>query len=73
MVLGIGYVLGGGIEGDRKERVALDWAVEKIEHCETPYVREDFASVTDCLKGAIAEVEEDRREEARAEGYDPRR
>lgn len=73
MVLGIGYVLGGGIEGDRKEQAALEWAIEKIELCETPYAREDFASVTDCLKGAIAEVERDRREEARAEGYDPRR
>lgn len=73
LFLGLGYLLGGGIEGDRKMDSAMSWAVQTTKRCEVSYRTDGFLSVTDCLKGSIAKAEEEEREEKRAEGYDPRR
>jgi hypothetical protein len=73
LFLGLGYLLGGGIESDRKVDAAMDWAIQTTKRCETSYRTDGFSSVADCLKGTIAKAEEEVREEKRAEGYDPRR
>ncbi len=72
LFLGIGYLLGGGIEGSREEQAALDWAVQMTKSCEAPDVRKNFSSVADCLKRVMAKADEERREEMRGEDYDPR-
>lgn len=73
LFLAMGYILGGGVEGPRKEQAALDWAIQTTKHCEGFYRADGFSNVTDCLEQARAEIDEERRLEALAEGYDPRR
>jgi hypothetical protein len=72
LILGMGYLLGGGIEGDRKEQAAIDWAVETTKDCEVSYREFSDFSVSDCLEDAIARIEDEKRQEARAERHDPR-
>lgn len=69
----IGYLLGGGIEGDQRWKAAMDWAVQTTRQCEISTRTEGRPDVTDCLKRAIAQGEEEQRAERQAEGYDPRR
>jgi hypothetical protein len=73
LFLGIGYLFGADIEGDKKVTTALNWAIKTTKRCEISYRTDGFPSVADCLKGTIAKAEEEVREEKRAEGYDPRR
>ena len=71
--LGLGLLLGYGIGGEMKSRSTLEWAVKETSYCEKYFKEEEFSSVTDCLKQSIEVAEAERREEAKAEGYDPRR
>ncbi len=71
--LGIGYLIGGGIEGDQRFRSAIEWATTTAQRCEKTYRADGYSSVTDCLRTKIAKAEEAAREEKRADGYDPRR
>lgn len=71
--LALGLLLGWGIGKDRAWDDAGKWAVQTTRHCEASYRAAGFSSVTDCLKGAIAQGEAEQRAERQAEGYDPRR
>lgn len=69
----IGYLLGQSIGSDRAWNDAGKWAVQKTRHCEASYRASGFSSVTDCLKGAIADAQEAERQEKEADGPpDPR-
>ena len=68
--LGIGYVFGSQVEGRRKEQAALDWATETTMACEFSRRSGEYVSIVDCLKEARAKIEEERRDEAQAEGND---
>lgn len=68
----IGFLSGAGIEGDRKVKAALDWAVQTTRQCETSSQTEGEPDVTECLEGAIADVEAERQAERQAEGVHPR-
>ncbi|UZW54749.1 hypothetical protein NUH86_14860 [Sphingobium sp. JS3065] len=73
LFLGLGYLIGGLIEGDRKEQAALNWTVRTTADCESSYKAEEFDNVTDCVKETIAALKEEKRDEARTEDHDPRR
>lgn len=68
----LGYLGGASIEGDRKEKAALDWAVLTTRECETSSQPEGERDVAECLAGAIADVEAEQQAERQAEGVHPR-
>lgn len=72
LFLGLGLLFGWGIGGDRKEKAALDWAVETTRRCEASYRGKGDASVADCLQRAIDEIDDEKAAEAQAEGRNPR-
>jgi hypothetical protein len=73
LLLGLGLLCGWGIGRDRAWEEAGDWAVATTRQCETSYRENGFSTVADCLKGAIDSAEQEKLEEMRADGYDPRR
>ncbi len=69
----VGYLIGQSIGKDRAWDDAGKWAVQTTRHCEASYRLAGFSSVTDCLKGAIADAQEAERQEKQADGPpDPR-
>lgn len=72
LALGLGYVMGAGIEGDIKETEALKWALQTTKDCESSYSKDEYAHASECLKDSIERIEEERKLEARSEGHDPR-
>lgn len=64
IVIGVlGYLIGSSIGKDRAWNDAGVWAVQTTRQCEASYRAKGFASVTDCLKGAIASAEEAERQD----------
>ena len=69
----VGYLIGQSIGRDHAWDDAGKWAVQTTRHCEASYRSAGFSTVTDCLKGAIADAQEAERQQKQADGPpDPR-
>jgi len=60
LCFGIGFVLGGYVEGPKREVEGLRWALALTSKCEREYEAEGrYESVTECLEFAIWQAEDE--------------
>jgi hypothetical protein len=70
--LGIGLLIGWGVGKERTSNAVEEWAVQTTRHCESSFQAEGFASVSDCLKGAISRIDEEKRVDEQGDHDGPR-
>ena len=68
MTFAIGFMMAWGAASSRSERETMDWAIETTSDCANEH-RDQFPSISECLRSRYEGALEERYAEAAAEQY----